>query len=184
MNERRDVISSRRAICQAYLDLSSENPQEAITASQLIEKSGLSRATFYAHYSDVHQVQKGIQDDFIELTVQTLIPYLRQLFLHTDRAVFQILRFFDINKKMIQAITMHGRNHTYYAECRQEIGKILLRNVFVGKITEDRILKAMILASMIMDQAKDTVQNHLNYTVPQRAAVLTQRMQEGISAGE
>ena len=99
MNERRDVISSRRAICQAYLDLSSENPQEAITASQLIEKSGLSRATFYAHYSDVHQVQKGIQDDFIELTVQTLIPYLRQLFLHTDRAVFQILRFFDINKK-------------------------------------------------------------------------------------
>ena len=42
----------------------------------------------------------------------------------------------------------------------------------------------MILAGMIMDQAKDTVQNHLNYTVPQRAAVLTQMMQEGISAGE
>ena len=42
----------------------------------------------------------------------------------------------------------------------------------------------MILAGMIMDQAKDIVNNSMQYSISMRAAVFTEVMMNGISSGD
>ena len=55
----RNAVRSRRLIRAAFVELMKEKPFEKITATDIINRSGLNRSTFYAHYPDV----KGILDE-------------------------------------------------------------------------------------------------------------------------
>ena len=57
--EYRNAIRSRRMIREAFVALLREKPFEKITATDIINRSGLNQSTFYAHYPDV----KGITDE-------------------------------------------------------------------------------------------------------------------------
>ena len=57
--EYRNAIRSRRMIRESFVELLHEKPLEKITATDIINRSGLNRSTFYAHYPDV----KGIIDE-------------------------------------------------------------------------------------------------------------------------
>ena len=184
MVERKDIMQTRKAIWQAYLALSAEKPKEDISASALIKRSGLSRATFYGYYSDIASVQKEIEDNFTAVSMEILLPLIRELFHHTEDSIYQIFRFFEKNSAMIRAITTDGRNSSYYDRCRQQIGKNILRCAFTCTIDERAVLQGMILAGMIMDQAKDIVNNSMQYSISMRAAVFTEVMMNGISSGD
>lgn len=57
--EYRNAVRSRRMIRESFVELLHEKPLEKITATDIINRSGLNRSTFYAHYPDV----KGILDE-------------------------------------------------------------------------------------------------------------------------
>lgn len=50
------AIRSRSRIQSALLGLLRTHPMETVTATELIRRSGVSRSTFYAHYSTVEEV--------------------------------------------------------------------------------------------------------------------------------
>ena len=64
--EYRNAIRSRRLIRTAFVELMHEKSFEKITATDIINRSGLNRSTFYAHYPDV----KGILDEIIAEVVK------------------------------------------------------------------------------------------------------------------
>ena len=70
--EYRNAIRSRRMIREAFVGLIHEKPFEKITATDIINRSGLNRSTFYAHYPDV----KGIID---EITGEILTMFQQML---------------------------------------------------------------------------------------------------------
>ena len=116
--------------------------------------------------------------------MEILLPLIRDLFHHTEDSIYQIFRFFEKNSAMIRAITTDGRNSSYYDRCRQQIGKNILRCAFTCTIDERAVLQGMILAGMIMDQAKDIVNNSMQCSISMRAAVFTEVMMNGISSGD
>ena len=78
--EYRNAIRSRRLIRAAFVELMHEKPFEKITATDIINRSGLNRSTFYAHYPDV----KGILD---EITTE-IVKMFEELLNDADFATF------------------------------------------------------------------------------------------------
>ena len=70
--EYRNAIRSRRMIRESFVELLQEKPFEKITATDIINRSGLNRSTFYAHYPDV----KGIID---EITGEVVMMFRQML---------------------------------------------------------------------------------------------------------
>ena len=101
----RNAIRSRQMIQDALIELLSQKPLEKITVVDLVEKSGLSRNTFYAHYQDVFAVmesfhQQGIQlmNSFLEEAVShhqfdNPLPLLLKTLEHIDthRSIYEVL---------------------------------------------------------------------------------------------
>ena len=78
--EYRNAVRSRRMIRNAFVELMHEKPFEKITATDIINRSGLNRSTFYAHYPDV----KGILD---EITTE-IVKMFEELLNDADFATF------------------------------------------------------------------------------------------------
>ncbi len=65
--ERKDVLRSKKLIEEAYFNLIVEN-NEKITVNSIIEKAGVSRSTFYAHYQDVQQLDESIENRIVSFS--------------------------------------------------------------------------------------------------------------------
>lgn len=78
--EYRNAIRSRQMIRAAFVDMLHEKTFEKITATDIINRSGLNRSTFYAHYPDV----KGIIDEFSG----EIIEMFRQMLSEMDFSIF------------------------------------------------------------------------------------------------
>ena len=63
--EYRSAIRSRKLIKEALADLLQEKPLEKITVTDVVNRAGINRGTFYAHYADIPDViQHLIQQAF------------------------------------------------------------------------------------------------------------------------
>lgn len=78
--EYRNAIRSRQMIRAAFVEMLHEKPFEKITATDIINCSGLNRSTFYAHYPDV----KGIMDEFSG----EIIKVFRQMLSEMNFSIF------------------------------------------------------------------------------------------------
>ncbi len=58
--ERRDVIKTKKAITNAYIDLLFENGDGKITVNQILDKADICRGTFYSHYSDINALHEYV----------------------------------------------------------------------------------------------------------------------------
>ena len=64
--EYRSAVRSRRLIKQAFADLLQEKPLDRITVTDVVQRAGINRGTFYAHYADIpdvidHLIGEGFQ---------------------------------------------------------------------------------------------------------------------------
>lgn len=180
MAERKDIIRTRKAIWQAYLDLCKEKPYAQMTASDVIKKAEISRGTFYAHYKDINDLREEIEKDFCSMTSEALLPFVRHLYTDTERALFHIFRFFEKNRSMVYAVTAQGSLDTYYHACRKQLGKDILRCAYTGEENDRVILKAVIFADMIVDQCREVVNEETSYTIAERAEIMCEMLREGI----
>ena len=76
----RNALRSRRMIREAFVELLHEKPFEKITATDIINRSGLNRSTFYAHYPDA----RGILEDF----TGEIVTLFRQMLAEMDFSSF------------------------------------------------------------------------------------------------
>ena len=87
MSERKDIIRTRRAIWQAYLQLSKKKAYTDITASDVIKNAKVSRGTFYGHYRDIGELREEIEQDFCAMTscrTESLSEYGESLFSYSS----------------------------------------------------------------------------------------------------
>lgn len=59
--ERKDVLRTDKLIQDAYLSLVFSNTAKRITVNDIVARAGISRSTFYAHYQDIPDLDKGIE---------------------------------------------------------------------------------------------------------------------------
>ena len=60
-------IRTDKAIMQAFIDLLKEKSFEKITVQDILEKTPVTRATFYAHYHDKYEIAERMLEQFFQL---------------------------------------------------------------------------------------------------------------------
>ena len=87
----RRVRRTRDALGDALLALMQEKPFETVTVQHVLDRAGVSRSTFYAHYSDKDDLFLSDLEDFLEPMSTLLLRHreasnrvapVRELFAH------------------------------------------------------------------------------------------------------
>lgn len=73
--EYRSAIRSRRLIQEAFADLLQEKPPEKITVTDVVQRAGINRGTFYAHYANIPDVIDHFIDDAFCRIRQTVFSH-------------------------------------------------------------------------------------------------------------
>ena len=60
-------IRTDKAIMQAFIELLNEKSFEKITVQDILERTPVTRATFYAHYHDKYEIAERMQEQFFTL---------------------------------------------------------------------------------------------------------------------
>lgn len=68
----KNASRSRQLIKQAFAQLLNEKDMAKITVTDIVERAGISRGTFYAHYLDVYDLHIAIQNNMMETIDNTL----------------------------------------------------------------------------------------------------------------
>ena len=89
------VRRTRDALGDALIELIQEKPFESITVSDVLERAGVGRSTFYVHYKDKDDLLWSDAEDFLELMSGWLtrqkeaserVAPVRELFAHVAEA--------------------------------------------------------------------------------------------------
>lgn len=62
----KNAARSRQLIKQAFAQLLNEKDMSKITVTDIVDRAGISRGTFYAHYLDVYDLHIAIQNNVVE----------------------------------------------------------------------------------------------------------------------
>ena len=60
------VKYTKAAIKEVFLGLLQKKPIDKITVTELCERAGINRATFYSHYNDCYDLLRSMEDEFLE----------------------------------------------------------------------------------------------------------------------
>lgn len=167
--EYRNAVRSRRMIRAAFEDLLHEKPFEKITATDIINRSGLNRSTFYAHYPDV----KGIMDEF----TGEIIVMFRQMLSEMDFSIFltnpephlkKMITFLEENHELYRLLGKSDMSLIYLDQMK----KILIQQVLdtpnlpvEGYSKTSAEIQIRLLLSGMIDTYRDWLAGELDYTL-------------------
>lgn len=64
--QNRNAIRSKNMLINAFVEIVQDTPVEKVTVTNIVNKAGLNRSTFYAHFQRPEDIVKYIQRDIIE----------------------------------------------------------------------------------------------------------------------
>ena len=68
----KNAVRSRQMIKKAFAEMLNEKDITKITVTDIVEKAGISRGTFYAHYMDVYDLYNAIETNMMETVRETI----------------------------------------------------------------------------------------------------------------
>ena len=70
---------TKMLIRRAFTDLLRQKPIQSISIKELCEAAGINRGTFYAHYTDIYDLRRQIEDEMLEDFLEALKPMLSDM---------------------------------------------------------------------------------------------------------
>ena len=98
------TLRSRRAICDAYLDLVQEGVLQP-SADQIAERAGLSRRSIFYHFSDL----TALSDAVVEAGLRRCAPLLEEIS-RTAAVAARVARLAEICARFFEATTPYRRS--------------------------------------------------------------------------
>lgn len=167
--EYRNAVRSRKMIREAFVDLLHEKPFEKITATDIINRSGLNRSTFYAHYPDA----KGILEEFIG----EIITMFRQMLAEMDFSRFlnepepnlkKVVAFLEENQVLYRLLGKSDMSLIYL----EQLKKVLIQQVLeapnlptMGRSQINVDIRIRMLLSGVIDAYREWLAGGLNCTL-------------------
>ena len=101
----RNAVRSRILIRTAFVNLLQEKPFEKITATDVINRAGIHRSTFYDHYPDV----RGIMDEIIDEVLLMFREMLNRIdfsrvFQDPQPFLEQVISFLEKNQELYRLL--------------------------------------------------------------------------------
>ena len=181
--EYRNAVRSRRMIREAFVDLLHKKPVEKITATDIINRSGLNRSTFYAHYPDVKGIIDEITGEIFEMFRQMLSEMDFSRFMNDPEPnLKKVVAFLDENKDLYRLLGKSDMSLIYL----EQMKKVLIRQVLdtpnlptmgLSKTSVD--IRIRMLLSGVIDAYREWLAGGLNYTLEEltsEIATITQTL--------
>lgn len=163
------VTRTRDVLGGALLQLMSEKPFEQITVQHVLDRAGVSRSTFYTHYTGKNDLFLGDVDDFWE-GMSTLLSRrgepsnrvapVRELFAHVAEAR-------ELYATLVAADKLHDVMELGRGHCAREIEKRLKRLPRARAMTSER---RVILAHMFAGALVSSLTSWLDRGTPESPA--------------
>ena len=102
----RNAIRSRQMIRKAFMELLEEKPVEKITATDIINRAGINRSTFYAHYPDAKGLLDEILDDIGSIFQKLLLNIDFSSFFDDPMPILQmVIDFLNENQNLYKMLS-------------------------------------------------------------------------------
>lgn len=115
MSQNPSFIRTDKAIMQALIELLKEKPFEKITVQDILDRTPVTRATFYAHYHDKYEIAERMQEQFFQLR-QNIRFQLADL--PSSKLNNVVKKFSSSHQEMIEALL---KIHTEKVDLRQAL---------------------------------------------------------------
>ena len=105
----RRVKYTKKVIKESFLNLLEKKDISNITVTEICELSDVNRGTFYRYYTDIYDLLKQIEQEFIEEIKSS--PSMEYMEEHSIYSFTKgILQIFENNKKLVKLLFITGRN--------------------------------------------------------------------------
>lgn len=175
--EYRNAIRSRRMIREAFVELLHEKPFEKITATDIINRSGLNRSTFYAHYPDVKGIIDEITGEIFAVFQQMLSEMDFSQFLNDPEPnLKKVVSFLEGNQDLHKLLGQSDMELIYL----NQLKKVLIQQVLdtpnlptqgLSQISID--IRIRMLMSGIIDTYQEWLTGEIGYTLEEMIAEVT-----------
>lgn len=122
----KNAVRSRQMIKKAFAEMLNEKDISKITVTDIVEKAGISRGTFYAHYMDVYDLYNAIQSNMMEAvkeTIEQIGP--KQILLDPTEVLSQAFHFLDEKKFYYKLFITSSRSDALVKRIISYIGDAL-----------------------------------------------------------
>lgn len=155
MNTDKRVIKTRLAIKNAFMLLTFEKEKDKISVSDIAEKAGINRSTFYLHYNNVSEVIKDIENE-IETEISACIESFDSKDIYgSTYAIFTSLTQALNSKETVKRYITESTASKYLAVKLKEIfvnkSMTVLKNYNNGKVNEQTYYSIVFIVAGIMD---------------------------------
>ena len=134
----RRTRKTQTALHNALITLLGSKPLNQISITELTRQADVNRATFYAHYSNVYDLFRHVEDDFMR-TCKNMIQRHSQEIAHHDYAplIAEIFTFFDEHERLF-SIFVGTENSTMFNDLIDRIHDTLSEVVNPVTLVEER----------------------------------------------
>lgn len=167
--EYRNAIRSRRMIREAFVDLLHKKPVEKITATDIINRSGLNRSTFYAHYPDVKGIIDEITGEIFEMFRQMLSEMDFSRFMNDPEPnLKKVVAFLDENKDLYRLLGKSDMSLIYLEQMKKMLIQQVLETPNLPTMGHSQIsvdIRIHMLLSGVIDAYRDWLSGEIDCTL-------------------
>ena len=129
------IIKSKTIIQKVFLELLEEKGFQKISVSEIIQRAGINRSTFYAHYNDKFDLMNSIENElflqFHQIAEQAPSDYLSSN--QTDSIpvsshILRVLSFFTDNNRIITLLMSENGDPAFIGKLQNYIMTTSLEN--------------------------------------------------------
>lgn len=136
--EYRSAIRSKKLIRQAFADLMENRSIDSIKVTEIVEKAGISRATFYAHFSDANAVINQLENEIIEKLNDLLSGLKYHKFVEDSISIlYKIEGYIEEDLELFSKLIKSSSSDRFINELKQ----MALNKLFLQSEIPEEILK-------------------------------------------
>ena len=120
------IERTERAIKQAFMELRAQKPLEKIKVKELCDLACINKSTFYAHYQDIYALANAMEDEMVEVVVESL-PQLtaRDVSERTEWLTREMFRAFTRNQTEIGILFSGSRQGLFINRVEAAMSKCI-----------------------------------------------------------
>lgn len=132
----RNALRSRKMLINAFVDLVQDTPPEKITVTSIVNKAGLNRSTFYAHFNRPSDIVNYIEQDIIDNLCNFLDDVPADSLLTNPKPLMDKIADFVTERKDFYCMIINARGAGDFLE--------KLKDVVTERMLEDKVTLAKI----------------------------------------
>lgn len=166
----KNAVRSRQMIKKAFAEMLNEKDITKITVTDIVEKAGVSRGTFYAHYMDVYDLYNAIQSNMMEAVRSAIDLYgARALLLDPSQAIAGALLFLEEKKSYYKLFITTSRSDELVTRIKDYVGERMTAEIGDG-FSEEELKEIRLFIYYSLGAIESLVRAWLDDIVPLPAA--------------